>query len=398
VRVVFYTHTAYLESALSFVRTLSQRVELHVLLEVSPRAWQLAAFDLQRKELPSGLVPADALLAASFPSEPRRWWNQAASFNVVVHNSRRFYAPGSWRASHTALRFVRHLAPDVIHFDSAPLRLGLLVSEWPSASAVVLSEHDPEPHAGEGDWRLRLARWLAYRRVDRFILHSAANRHAFEQRYGVRQEYVSVVRLGAGELMRTWIDRPVQTHERMVLFFGRLSPYKGLEVLYAAARRVAERLPNVRFVVAGQPVQGYTPPQAPELANGATLEVVYEHIANERLVELCQRASVVVCPYIEATQSGVVLTAYGLAKPVIASCVGGLAEYVTDGESGVLVPPGDPEALAQAMLRVLEDAVFRQHLEEGVKRLTENELNWERVGQETVAVYEAARSTSQRRA
>jgi len=146
-RAVFYTHTAYFESAMSIVRALSARLELHVLMEVSPRAWQLAGFDVQRTHYSSSIVAADRLLKPRMPDEVRTFWREAASFNIVLHDARRFYAPGSLRVSLSVLRMIRDLAPDVVHFDSTPLRLGLLSVIWPQ-TRYVLSEHDPRPHAG----------------------------------------------------------------------------------------------------------------------------------------------------------------------------------------------------------------------------------------------------------
>lgn len=388
-RVVFYTHTAYFEPALSLIRCLSRHVELHVLLEVSPRAWRVAAFDMQRPVLRAGVIEADPVLAGAFPAGVRSYWQNARSFHLVVHNARRFYAPGSWVVSRTALQFIRGLAPDVVHLDSAPLRLSLLRPAWP-VLPLVLSEHDPRPHRGESDWRVELGRRLIYPRVRSFILHSAAGRDEFQRRYRLANQRIAVIPLGAYDVMRAWRGRAIDSDPRTVLFFGRVSAYKGVEVLFAAMERVADRLPGVRLVVAGRPVGGYRIQQLPRLAQGGQVELIEEHVSNERLVELCQRATVVVCPYIDASQSGVVLTTFALGTPVVASRIGGLPEYVTDGDTGLLVPPGDVEALAYAVARVLEDGTLRERLREGVARASQGGLDWSRSARMTLDVYEAA--------
>jgi glycosyltransferase involved in cell wall biosynthesis len=389
VRVVLYTHTAYFEPALGLIRTLSQHVELHVLLEVSPRAWQLAGFDVHRMAVQSGVVEGDALLAGAFPPAVRGYWAQARSFHLVVHNARRFYAPGSWAVTRAALRFIRGVSPDVVHLDSAPLRLSLMSPVWP-AVPLVLSEHDPRPHRGESDWRVELARRLTYGRVGHFILHAAAGRHVFQQRYKVPKERVTVVPLAANDVMRAWLGAPVKPDDRTVLFFGRLSPYKGLEVLFAAMERVTEWVPGVRLIVAGRPVGGYRLQHLPRLSRGGQLELIEDHVSNAHLVDLCQRATVVACPYVEASQSAVVLTAFALGTPVVASAVGGLPEYVDDGETGLLVPPGDADALARALTRVLEDATLRGRLRAGIARGQQGHLGWSRSARMTLEVYEAA--------
>ena len=90
--------------------------------------------------------------------------------------------------------------------------------------------------------------------------------------------------------------------DRTVLFFGRQSPYKGIEVLYDAAQRVAERIPDVRFVIAGKPQGNYSAPP-PALKHGGHVELIDDYISNARLAELFQLATVVACPYRDATQT-----------------------------------------------------------------------------------------------
>jgi len=187
-----------------------------------------------------------------------------------------------------------------------------------------------------------------------------------------------------------WIDSPIQQEDRTVLFFGRLSRYKGLDVLYRAIPRVAEAIPNVYFIVAGQPSFGYRPPTPPAIPNGGRIEVLADHIGNARLAALFQLATIVVCPYRDATQSGVVLTSYAFGRPVVATRVGGLPEYVNDGETGLLVPPNDSKALAASLVKVLEDPALQTHLKEGVAAVERSGLNWKRTAADTLRVYSRA--------
>lgn len=386
-RVVYYTRPAYLDATLPFVRAVSHLVELHLVLELSPEAWQSSLFDLTPRELPSGIVPADPILKGCLPAGVRRYWGDAASFNLVVHNCSRSIHPRTWRVSRKAVQFIRGLKPDLLHLDDVSLRLSWALPEL-GELATVLSVHDPEPHSGEGGWRVGLARWLTFRRARHFILHNGFQRELFCQLYPMASGHVSVIPLGVYDVLREWIDSPVAADERTVLFFGRLSPYKGLEVLYQAAPLVAERVPNVRFVVAGRVIAGYHPPEPPPLQNGGVVDVVDTYISNSDLAQLFQRATVVVCPYTDATQSGVVLTAYTFGKSVVATAVGGIPEYVRHGETGMLVPPRDPERLSAALADMLTDAPFRKRMEHGVRRFAGDHLGWDMIVQQTAELYE----------
>jgi glycosyltransferase involved in cell wall biosynthesis len=389
-RVIYYTHSAFWEPALSLVRELSQRAEVHLLVELAPSAWTTGAFDVPRRELRPGLVAADEVMAGAVPPEVRAYWQHTASFHLVVHGSRRSFHPASWRRSREVLRFARAVGADVVHVDdvdvSPRLALGLL-RRWDIP--IVLNVHDPEPHSGERGWRKTVARSVAYRQASRFILHNGAQRAEFLRRYGLPPERVSVVGLGAYDILRAWADPDATAGRPAVLFFGRISPYKGLDVLYAAAAAVAESVPAVRFVIAGKPISGYDPPKAPALPPPATLEVISTYIDNRTLARLLRDAAVVVCPYTDATQSGVVLTAYGFDTPVVASAVGGLPEYVADGRTGLLVPPNDPAALAAALIRLLGSGELLARLSAGIRARKADELSWSRAAARVVELYDA---------
>ena len=172
----------------------------------------------------------------------------------------------------------------------------------------------------------------------------------------------------------------------VVLFFGRMWPYKGLDVLLRSQPHVSRALPNATFVIAGQ---GESLDRYREhIERAGCFRLINRWIGNDERAELFRSATVVVLPYIEATQSAIVPVAYGHARPVVATRVGSLPEVVRDGETGILVPPHDERALAEALVRVLGDRELQQRLSAGARRFAERELSPERVAAETLASYE----------
>lgn len=389
-RVVYYTLPCYFHAALPLIRELSHLVELHLVLELSPETWASGAFDVPPMRMSEGITLGDPVLKDCFPERVREYWSNCASFNMVVHTYPRLIHPRTWLVSRKAARFIRELKPDVLQLDTdGTSRLAWAMRDI-RGIPVVVGIHDPEAHSGEGNWRTGLARRLTFPHVNRFILHNEAMRDSFRQRYRVPEAAVDVVPLGVLSVFREWIDEEMPEDERTVLFFGRMSKYKGLDVLYKVAPLVAAEVPGVRFIVAGRTMAGYTLPPLPTLSNGATMELIDRYVSNSEAASLFQRASLVVCPYVDATQSAVVLTAYAFGKPVVASRVGGLPEYVTDGVSGLLVPPGDVDGLAVALEEVLHDGRVLERLRLGVRRLVDDRLNWSRLGSDTLRSYQAA--------
>ena len=102
---------------------------------------------------------------------------------------------------------------------------------------------------------------------------------------------------------------------------------------------------------------------------------------------LFEEASLVVLPYVEASQSGVVQTAYAFHTPVVASAVGGLPEAVVDGITGRLVPPKDPSALAAAVSELLLNKTLRARMREGIRQLEDTEFGWPRAARKLTDLY-----------
>lgn len=192
----------------------------------------------------------------------------------------------------------------------------------------------------------RLIRF-AFRHVDAFLVHARELEEVVRQ---FRQD----ARIGhIFHPLYEFYSRPskapprVKGDRRRILFFGKIRPYKGLEVLIEALPLLDESL-DLELVVAGEFYIDPNPLKEHVLESGAGVKVTWidHYIENERVSELFGAADLVVLPYRSATQSGVVPVAYQFDVPVIASNVGGLSEVIEEGKTGYLFPAGDSAALA----------------------------------------------------
>ena len=157
------------------------------------------------------------------------------------------------------------------------------------------------------------------------------------------------------------------------MFFGYVRRYKGLDILIEAFAELARERPDLRLLIAGE---FYDKPEyytdlISRLGLGAKVKVINEYIANEALAKYFQLSEVVVLPYRSGTQSGILNIAYGYSKPVVITDVGGFAEFVEDGETGVLVQEADKYQIAAGVRRYfdLRDEVdFESNVRERVAR------------------------------
>jgi len=146
------------------------------------------------------------------------------------------------------------------------------------------------------------------------------------------------------------VDGPV------LLFFGYVREYKGLDVLLDAFAQVLKRLPATLLVV-GEFYEKRGPYDAriADLDIGDRVRIVDEYVPNDEVEMYFKAADLVVLPYVSATQSGIVQTAFSFEKPVVVTSVGGLPDVVIDGNTGYVVPKNDPHAVADAIVRFFKE-------------------------------------------
>src|SRR3954454_7244723 len=263
---------------------------------------------------------------------------------------------------------------DVVHFQGRapqPVDVHLLPHGVPS----VLTAHDilpREPRPGT----LRAQRRL-YGAVDAVVAHTAHGRARLIREAGVPAEKVTVIPHGVlplppagplpGELAGG--ERPV------VLFFGLLRPYKGLDVLLDAWRGVE----GAELWIAGMPRMDVAPLRA---ASPSSVRWLLGYRPEAELAALVARADLVVLPYREIEQSGVLFTALGAGKPLVLSDVGGFGEV----EAAVHVGPGDPVALRAALRDLLADPTRRAELAAAAARSAREDFGWDPIAQRTMAL------------
>jgi glycosyltransferase involved in cell wall biosynthesis len=235
--------------------------------------------------------------------------------------------------------------------------------------------HDADVHPGwVRPWIERLQKKIIR---DSFALATVSDFCAdlLIHRWGYPRERIIRIRHGM-------LKRPVtrmRPAERAALrsrlfFFGRIEPYKGLEVLAEAYRIAKSSWPELTLTVAGRGNLGALKGVFTALP-GVTLVNCY--LGENEVEAIFSSHGVCVLPYTQATQSGVAALALGHGLPIIASRLGGLPEQVVHGATGLLTPPGDSEALAHAILTIAKDEAMAVRMAEATATLGDKEFGWE---------------------
>jgi glycosyltransferase involved in cell wall biosynthesis len=289
------------------------------------------------------------------------------------------------------LAAIRAHRPDVVHFlGDSTLWLNLALPLLRHLPRVV-TIHDVHLHPGDVQSRRvpRLTVHQLRRSADLLVVHGEEQQRLAMRQLGRPAEDVRVVphpallryaRIAARQGLAPRRGGPPR-----VLFFGRLMRYKGLPHLLAAWPAVAAAVPGASLVLAG------SGPDAAwlEAARRGLPDVVLidRYLDDRATAQAFLDADLVVLPYIEASQSGVLALAAAFGRPVVASSVGDLAATVRATGMGVLVPPGDPAALAAALVAILTDPAERARLGGLSAAAAAGSLGPETVGRLAAGIY-----------
>lgn len=294
-----------------------------------------------------------------------------------------------------ALKLAGHV-PGMLRYRAAAQAAELVHFQWlalpqldgrllPRGRPLVLTAHDVlarEPTPAQRSAQLRL-----YRRMDAVVVHSEHGRARLIGELGLAPERVHTIPHGAFEHLARQPETPLPgeltqaTQAPVVLCFGVIRPYKGIDVLLEAWQ---DALAGAELWIVGRP-RGV---DVDALARRAPASVrwVTRYVSDGELAACFRRADIVVAPYREIEQSGVLATALAFASPLVLSDVGGFAE-VAEAGAAQLVPQGDPAALRETLVALIGDGAERERLSAAARALAGGEWSWQRVAQRTKALY-----------
>jgi len=234
----------------------------------------------------------------------------------------------------------------------------------------------------------------ALERMDAVIALSEFGAARLREDAGVPAERIEVIPHGVFEYLARLPERPLPPELRdpagpVILSFGLIRPYKGVDVLL---RAFAELEPHAELWIVGRPL-GVDMAEIEALADAAAgrVRILTRFVDDADLPSIFNAARVVALPYRDVDQSGVLATALAFGKAIVASDVGGFGEVaaVGDGEPAIaLVPPGDAGELAATLSRLLGDRVERERLQAAAQAAAAGPYSWDRVAAETLALYE----------
>jgi glycosyltransferase involved in cell wall biosynthesis len=344
-----------------------------------------------------GLEPAPGLvdIAALLPARPA-WLRRLLKLAEALANL--LILAVCWTFRPQEIVHVQFLS---LWLRGMPFELWLLTWARRRGSRLVYTVHDLLPHDTGRRHFTRYAR--LYSHFDALICHSESVRSRLHEEFSIPLERIWVLPHGPlfrgpeiadSSLALTRLGCAPGTE--LVLWQGIIHPYKGVLFLLDAWAQVAAQRPHARLLIAGIPA-AVAPDHAVEITNriaqlglAESVRTDYRYLPEEELQACYAAAAAVVYPYREISTSGALMTGLGQGKAVIATRLPAFAEILTNGENALLVDFGDADALAAAILRLLDDAALRHRLEQAA-RAEADRRGWESIALRTLDHYRSLR-------
>lgn len=274
---------------------------------------------------------------------------------------------------------------DIIHINGINAVLPFLIMLLKSKK-ILFTIHDIKSHSGEKTRFNFAEKFIKYIIKSRYplIIQNLQDFAFLNHKYPYISSKLRFIPFSVLDVYREFKTASNTAPFSDLLFFGRISPYKGIEYLIDALRILYSKGIKIKTIIAGQGTVYFKSDDLDRL----NVKLINKYIKNDELVALIENTKVIVCPYTDATQSGVVMTAFAFYKPVIASAVGSFLEVIKDRVTGLIVPPRDSITLASGIEKLLTDNELLQQMINNIQNnSTSGEYSWSQIAYNTKELY-----------
>lgn len=366
---------------LSYLHEAQQMADITYIMEITPRFMKGPAYNIDKIYGKSGVFKA----TDAYPEFEKYGKLIDLDKFYIVNTCGRLWQLKAFWTNFLLLLFLIRNHFEVIHLTWSPNIYETFI--YFLKRKLLLTVHDPFPHSGLDTFIVRLRRKLAFFFVPKFIILNKAQRQEFLDYYHLKPKQVIDSKLSCYNYLR--IVEPdlsnIPSKNSYILFAGKISPYKGVEYLLEAMKKVHQQHPEMKLIVAGGGKYHFDIEPYQQLEY---IDIRNRFIPDEELVGLIKNSAFMICPYTDATQSGVIMSAYVFSIPVIATNVGGLPEMVHDGKTGLIIKNKDVDAIADAINKLWAHEGFLHQLSQNITDLySEGENSWKSIAESLIQAY-----------
>lgn len=377
--ILYYSKPSFADCDFPLIKALMDKGhDVKVIYILNPHLLRTTIFNISKQ------LPKTGILKATDYLELKQFEKYMPMENVYISNETtgKFGFNALW-LDLKAFWFMVKQKPDVVNYVEDPSLLHSFLL-WFLRKKLVVTIHDGRPHTEQNGWKTRFVRGRIRNYVRRYILLNKQENQLFEEDFRINPEYIFNSHLGYYEILKMYGDVLLKKGN-YILFFGRISKYKGVDYLLKAMKLVHEFHPETTLIIAGK---GDFHFDVTEYQKLEYIEFRNQYIDLDELANLIRGALFTVCPYTEATQSGVIYSSFALNTPVIATNVGGLPEMIDNGQTGMIVPPCDEQSLANAIKGLLDNPTELNRLSTNIAfSAEEGKGSWKLIADDYINVF-----------
>jgi glycosyltransferase involved in cell wall biosynthesis len=374
------------DSAIPMAKALSEFVEVDLLFTFPMNRKRNNVIDFEELDVQPGMQN-DAIAEKAFSTEVKKYVDGKFKMKLFIYKSLKIKSLSNLILSRKYAKILKNY--DIIHFNGKNMHI-LPLKFFLGKKKFIYTVHDLENHSGEQAKNVLAQKFNhnILKSESHVIIQNKADYQKAKEEYHKRSDTVHFIPFGQLEIYKYYDTSGINARESDVLFFGRISPYKGIEYFIKAVHMLKKDIPNIKAVIAGS---GKFYFDIREIEQDKTFTVINKFIQSDELVALIKASKIVVCPYTDATQSGVALTAFVFNKPVIATDTGGFKDVIKNGLNGYLVPAKNAEAIYEKAKLLLENRLLLEKMSENIQDEAESgDFAWSTIAQNYFEVYKKA--------
>lgn len=378
------------DNVLSLCKAVSWHVHVELVFVVAEDRFRQGILDIDITSMPYGLNSYDSS-KQFLPAEISEFIGSSFNIRFLRTPSRKLLGKSGCinlkivQSAAISLKKEKHQA---VHYNGASGFIGLFRLILRGGIKNIWTIHDYIPHRGEanpkGDFVQRITMLLGFE----YIQHYQWLRERFIEHYRINSRKVHQVYSGAFNIFNHFDAKKNAEIQDHVLFFGRISPYKGIDTLLKAYLKLKKEYPQlaVKLCIAGSGSIWFDD----SLLKHPDIMFINRYIQTNELVYLIKSCRYIVLPYTDSTHSAVVMTAYAFNKPVVAANVGGLHEVVLHGKTGFLCERDRVDELSAAMYPLMADDGLLVEMSDNIERFkNEGVISWEKVATRMSILYQS---------
>ncbi|WP_294748192.1 glycosyltransferase family 4 protein [uncultured Prevotella sp.] len=380
-KIIYYSSPFFADCDFPLIGELQRRGhDVRYYISIASFSKRSTLIDLKELYPHTGIYPATEI----YP-EFNDFCNILDLSHVYVVNQRhkqKFHPANLLLMVRLVIHFIRQ-KPDVIHLTKAPCltqKLLYLVKE-----KLVLTVHDPFRHSGHTDKMTEKDRILAFKKIPKLVLLNSKQASAFASYYHVPNNHIFINKLGMYSAILHVEPQSFPIGRPFILFFGQIVEYKGVEYLLEAMKTVHSRYSELMLVVAGGGKYYFDIEPYKKLDY---VRIINRYIDTRELAGMLQACEFGVCPYKDATQSGVVQTAFTLGVPMVVTNVGALAVAVQHNITGLVVKSCDVNDLANGIMELYSNKEKLRAMRTHIKEEWMKDMGWKAIADNYLKCYE----------